>query len=182
MTKSQVNQITLYARLEIIDDLLKSCFLLKKLSLSALQIWNRSNPALGPRSPMLIENLFIENSSTLEKLHFHMLPTINFLKIENFVKLKDLDLRFAPRFQPISEDDIFHLIENICSTLEKLSLHNFFNINDDHVKTISERFTNLNMIDLGGMSYVKVTNQSLSHLSQNLSSLEVSVMTVVEFH
>merc|ERR1712227_769005 len=62
------------------------------------------------------------------------------------------------------------MVNNIPSKIEKLSLSGNDDINDNHVKTLVERCTNLKVLNL---SFTEITEKSLNYISENLKLLEV---------
>ena len=62
------------------------------------------------------------------------------------------------------------MVNNLATTIEKLSFSGNDVINDNHVKTLVERCTHLKVLNL---SFTEVTENSLKYISENLMLLEV---------
>merc|ERR1712238_308894 len=140
----------------IVEELLRYCYSLKKLSLSWLEI-----------KPCIFNIISIQNGTTLQTLNLHKTRGLN-LDLESFqsiidncVNLKELNL-YGTNLTGLQLE---YLANNLTKEIAKLCLQSEENLSDENVKSLVGRCKKLTALDLGE---TKITDESLNSIIENL--------------
>jgi len=140
----------------IVEELLRYCYSLEKLSLSWLEI-----------KPCIFNIISIQNGNTLQTLNLHKTRGLN-LDLESFqsiidncVNLEEVNL-YGTNLTGLQ---INYLANNLTKKIAKLCLQSEENLTDEHVKSLVFRCKKLTTLDLGD---TKITDDSLNSIIENL--------------
>ena len=145
----------------IFEEILSSCHLLQKLSMSSYL------PGKYITSKM-VQSICYQNGRTLQTLDLNFWSGLNLRSIKkitkNCVGLKNLDL-FATG---LSKDSITFLVNNLTPGVEKLALGGLPNLKDYHVKALVARCNKLSVLNL---EHTRISNDSLNYIIENLQHM-----------
>ena len=148
------------------EKIIESCYSLKKLSLSKLQL-----------SLKLISIASLQNGKTLKVLDLSNCTFFveNFMRdsgkyefdciqqiVENCTELKELSLHMTH----LCEKSIDFLVSKLTSNIEKVDLFDQSLLKDIHVKKLVTRCNKITELDLGG--WTSITTKSLDYIIENL--------------
>ena len=147
------------AHVKTFEQILASCYSLEKLSMASI----------GPRKSLtsnMIRSICYQNGLSLQTLNLSACSGLSLESIQMItitcIDLKNIDFSETQ----LSKDSINFLVNNLTPEVEKLSLGYLENLKDDHVKVLVARCNKLSVLNLQNTD---ITNDSLMHVSENLS-------------
>ena len=147
------------AHVKTFEEILASCYSLEKLSMASI----------GQRKSLtsnMIRSICYQNGHTLQTLNLSACSGLNLESIQmitiNCLDLKNVDFSETR----LSKDSIKFLVNNLTPKVEKLSLGYLENLKDEHVKDLVTRCNKLSVLNLQNTA---ITNDSLTHVNENLS-------------
>ena len=147
------------AHVKTFEEILASCYSLEKLSMASIG----QSKSLTSN---MIRSICYQNGLTLQTLNLSACSGLNLESIQmitiNCVNLKNVDFSETR----LSKHSINFLVNNLTPKVEKLSLGYLENLKDEHVKALVARCNKLSVLNLQNTA---ITNDSLTHVSENLS-------------
>ena len=121
-----------------IEELLSSCYNLKKLSMNGLKL-----------TLDMIKSICIQNGKTLEVLTFTTCPNLNHEMIELIVKKCSNLIEMSIAEINLSDYIINFFVNTITPNIEKLNFNSLFHLRDEHIKVLVNRCNKLSVLNLG---------------------------------
>ena len=146
------------AHVKTFEEILASCYSLEKLSMASI---GRSKSLTSN----MIRSICYQNGRTLQTLNLSACSGLNLRSVQmitiNCIDLKNIDFSETR----LSKHSINFLVNKLTPKVEKLSLGYLENFKDEHVKALVTRCNKLSVLNLQNTT---ITNDSLTHISENL--------------